>query len=79
MPPNFLDGHAHVLFLALKWCPDTFVSIALSVMNSFTGRLQIPVLVGQFSVSDPDPDDPQKLKKVTKFHVLKFWMFSFES
>ncbi len=38
----------------------------------------------EISVSDPDPDwyrikegknDPQKLKKVEKFHVSKCWMF----
>jgi hypothetical protein len=34
-------------------------------------------------IHNPDPDpggqkDPQKFKKVYKFHMLKYWMFSFE-
>ncbi len=51
----------------------------VSLVNFSVFRIRIRIDFGQ---PDPDPEGknfPQKYKKVKKFHVLKCWMFSFES
>jgi hypothetical protein len=41
-------------------------------------RIQIRILSSQWNRIQEGKNDPEKYKKVKKFHVLKCWMFSFE-